>query len=108
MTSRSMRGSRSRAGPCRRSDRGSRRPGSARRRRGKRAPSLRLPLIASTRAQPPLAEEDRDEQGGDAEEFAEAASVDRRAYDRDKQQERQESSGRRHEDDASGHAEGGS
>src|SRR5438477_11235988 len=71
------------------------------------ARSLRLALIELTRAQPPLAEKDGDEERGDAEKFAEAPTLDSRANDRHKKQERQHSCRGRHELRATGQADGG-
>ena len=68
---------------------------------------LRLPLIGLARAQPPLAEKDRDEERGDAEEFAQPSALDGRAHDREKKKERQHGRRGRHEDRATSQADGG-
>src|SRR6266699_93975 len=76
--------------------------------KGQARTAVMLALIALARAEAPLAEEDRDEQRGDAEEFAEAPAVDGRADHGDVKEERQDRRGRRHEHDTGGHADGGS
>src|SRR6266702_114966 len=65
--------------------------------KGQARTAVRLALIALARAEPPFAQEDRDEQRGDPEEFAEASAIDCGPDHGEEQEKREDRSGGRHE-----------